>query len=91
MNQIYNFEGARPPVLNENMLRAERERRKARLLAILFAVAAAIVLLCIAVFAKMVAQSAPVAALVCVAYVAISVVGSGTAAIVYAQKGGAIV
>lgn len=91
MDQIYNFEGVRPPVLNENMLRAERERRKAQLLVVLFIVAAAIVMLCIVTFTNMVAEFTPVAALVCIGYVVISVLVSGTAAIMYAQKGGASV
>ena len=30
MKQIYNFEQHKPPVLNENMLRAELERRRLR-------------------------------------------------------------
>lgn len=88
MNQIYNFEGARPPVWNEKMLRAEKERRKARLQAVLFLVVDVIVMMCIVVFAKWIAQSAPVAAMVCLVYAAVSVIGSGAATIVYAQKGG---
>lgn len=89
MNQIYNFEGARPPVLNENLLRAERERRKIRLQTVLCTIAVFVVMLCIVVFAKIIAEFTPVAALVCIGYVTISIIGSGTAAIVYAQKGGA--
>lgn len=88
MNQIYNFEGARPPVLNEKMLRAEKERRKARLQAVLFMIADVIVMICIVVFARMIGESAPVAAAVCMIYAAVSAIGSGAAAIVYAQKGG---
>lgn len=90
MKQIYNFEGARPPVLNENLLRAEQERRKMRLQTILCTVAAFVVMLCIVVFAKIIAKFTPVAALVCIGYVTISIIGGGTAAIVYTQKGGVI-
>ena len=31
MKQIYNFEQHRPPILNENMIRAEIDRRKLHL------------------------------------------------------------
>jgi len=89
MEQIYNFEACKPPILNENMLRMEAERRSARRFVILFALAACL-LLCMAVwFALFIAEYAPITAFVCVAYAAVSLLGGSAAAIVYAQKGGA--
>ena len=45
MNQIYNFEQHKPPVLNENMLRAELERRRLRWQTALVAVAGTLLLI----------------------------------------------
>lgn len=89
MDQIYNFEGAKPPILNENMLRNQQERREARRMAVLFALAAALILAMVVWFAVTIAEYAPITASVCVAYAAVSLLGSSAAAIVYAQKGGA--
>lgn len=89
MEQIYNFDGIKPPVLHENMLKAEAERRSARRFAVLFALAACLILAAAVWFAVIIAEYAPITAFACVAYVAVSLLGGSAAAIVYAQKGGA--
>lgn len=89
MDQIYNFDGVKPPVLNANMLRAEQERREARRMAVLFTLAAAFLLVMVVWFAITIAEYAPITAFVCVAYAVVSLLGGSAVAIVYAQKGGA--
>lgn len=88
MRQIYNFEGARPPICNENLLRLRQARRKKQLQTVLCSIAAGIVMLCMLAFAALIAPSAPTAALVCAGYALISGIVCGAGAIVYAQKGG---
>lgn len=90
MEQIYNFEGAKPPILNENMLKAEAERREARRLAVLFTLASVFLMALVVWFAVSIAEYAPITAFVCAAYAAVSLLGGSAAAIVYAQKGGAL-
>ena len=89
MEHSLDFEFANPPVLSERMLRRELERRQERrkllllILAALLGVAAA--------FAIGILQwnTAPLIALVCLGYGALTLTGGGVAALVYARKGGA--
>lgn len=90
MQQIYNFDGAKAPILNENMLKLEQSRRENRRMALLFALAAAIFVALVIWFAAAIADYAPITAIVCVVYAAASALGGSAAAIVYAQKGGAL-
>lgn len=87
MEQIYNFEGVRPPVLNEKLLRAEQTRRRQRIYMVLLILGAIYVLACIGLFASAVVRTASVAAVILMIYVAVSVFSGGAFAIYYVRKG----
>ena len=88
MNQIYNFEQHKPPVLNENMLRAELERRRLRWQTTLIAVAGILIQILLVLFGFVTKNEYPIITVVCLIYVVISITGSSVLAIVYTRKGG---
>ena len=85
MNQIYNFEQHKPPVLNENMLRAELERRRLRWQTALVAVAGTLLLI-----GFLVLEDYPWITALCLAYVLFSATGGSVLAVVVTKKGGVI-
>lgn len=91
MEQIYNFEGARPPVLTEAQLLAVQERRQNRKRILLFFLGAVLELLCLGFFASNIYSTAPVAAIILYCYIALSILGGGTFVIFHAAKGGATI
>lgn len=88
MNQIYNFEQHKPPVLNENMLRAELERRRLRWQTALIAVAGILIQVLLILVGFVTKNEYPMITVVCLIYVVISITGSSVLAIVYTRKGG---
>ena len=90
MKQIYNFEQHKPPVLNENMLRAELERRRLRWQTALVAVAAILLLIVTALIGYLVLEGYPWITVLCLAYVLFSATGGSVLAIVVTKKGGVI-
>lgn len=88
MNQIYNFEQHKPPVLNENMLRAELERRRLRWQTALIAVAGILIQIFLVLFGFVTKNEYPIITVACLIYVVISITGSSVLAIVYTRKGG---
>lgn len=88
MNQIYNFEQYKPPVLNENMLRAELERRRLRWQTTLIAVAGILIQILLVLFGFVTKNEYPVITVACLIYVVFSVTGGSVLAIVYTRKGG---
>ena len=88
MNQIYNFEQRKPPVLNENMLRAELERRRLRWQTALIAVAGILIQVLLILVGFVTKNEYPIITVVCLIYVVISITGSSVLAIVYTRKGG---
>lgn len=86
MKQIYNFERKVPPILNENLLRAENERRKVQQITTLLAVSSLLIFLSILLLAIQLYDVAPLLSIACVSYICIAVTGSSVIAIVYAQK-----
>lgn len=90
MNQIYNFEQHKPPVLNENMLRAELERRRLRWQTALIAVSGILLLIVTALIGYLVLEDYPWITVLCLAYVLFSATGGSVLAIVVTKKGGAI-
>lgn len=88
MNQIYNFEQHKPPVLNENMLRAELERRRLRWQTALIAVAGILIQVLLILVGFVTKNEYPIITVVCLIYVVISITGSSVLAIVYTRKGG---
>lgn len=90
MKQIYNFEQHIPPVLNENMLRAELERRRLRWQTALIAIAGILLLLTAALLGFLVLEDYPWITVLCLTYILFSLTGSGVVAIVVTKKGGTI-
>ena len=88
VNQIYNFEQYKPPVLNENMLRAELERRRLRWQTALIAVAGILIQVLLILVGFVTKNEYPIITVVCLIYVVISITGSSVLAIVYTRKGG---
>ena len=88
MNQIYNFEQHKPPVLNENMLRAELERRRLRWQTALLALAGILLQVVIALFGYSAIDWYPWVSAICFGYVIISTTGCGVIAVTYSHKGG---
>lgn len=88
MNQIYNFEQHKPPVLNENMLRAELERRRLRWQTALIAVAGILIQILLVLFSFVTKNEYPIITVACLIYVVISITGSSVLAIVCTRKGG---
>ena len=88
MKQIYNFEQHKPPVLNENMLRAELERRRLRWQTALIAVAGILIQVLLILVGFVTKNEYPMITVVCLIYVVISITGSSVLAIVYTRKGG---
>ena len=90
MKQIYNFEQHKPPVLNENMLRAELERRRLRWQTALVAAAAILLLIVTALIGYLVLEDYPWITALCLAYVLFSATGGSVLAVVVTKKGGII-
>ena len=88
MNQIYNFEQYKPPVLNENMLRAELERRRLRWQTTLIAVASILIQILLVLFGFVTKNEYPIITVACLIYVVFSVTGGSVLAIVCTRKGG---
>ena len=88
MNQLYNFEQYKPPVLNENMLRAQLERRRLRWQTTLIAVAGIFIHILLILLGFITMNEYPIITVVCLIYVVISITGSSVLAIVYTRKGG---
>ena len=88
MKQIYNFEQESPPSLNENMLRAEAEKRKLRLQTSLVAVSGILLLAVVVLLGLFVYGSYPYLALLCFLYALVSATGGSVMAVVFTQKGG---
>lgn len=88
MKQIYDFEQNKPPVLNENMIRAELEKRKLRWQTALLAVAAFLLQIVMILLGLVTSVDYPWIAVGCFGYVVFSITGSSVIAIVYSRKGG---
>lgn len=89
MKQIYDFERFTPPILNENMLRRELERRAERRRTVLLVLAGALFQVLFVLFGLLCWETVPALALGSICFAIISVIGNCVIAIVYAQKGGA--
>lgn len=90
MKQIYNFEQHKPPVLNENMLRAELERRMLRWQTTLIAVSGILLLIAAAMLGFLVLEDYPWITALCLVYVLFSATGGSVLAVVVTKKGGII-
>ena len=90
MHQIYDFEQHNPPVLNENMLRAELEQRRLRWQTALIAAAGILLLVAAAMLGFLVLEEYPWITALCLAYVLFSATGGGVLAVVVTKKGAVI-
>lgn len=88
VKQIYNFEQNNPPALNENMIRAEMERRKQHWQTALFALAGILLQVVVALFGYSAMDWYPWISVACFAYIVISTTGGGIIAVIYSRKGG---
>lgn len=88
MKQIYNFEQYTPPVLNENLLLAEKERRKLRWQTALIALAGILMQVAVLMFGFSVIHIYPALTLLSIVYAAVSSTGAGVLTVVYTRKGG---
>lgn len=89
MKQTFHFEQFDPPILNENILRRELEKRAERRRTVLLAVTGALFQAAFILLGLLFWSAAPAVTLACVGFAIVSAAGSGVIAIVYAQKGGA--
>ena len=89
MKQTFDFEQFDPPILNENILRRELEKRAERWRTILLTIAGALFQAVFVLLGLLCWSTAPALALACVGFAIVSVVGSGVITIIYAQRGGA--
>ncbi len=88
MNQIYDFQANTPPVLNENMLRARKERKKADGQLALLALAAVLLQIIAVLLGLAAVDWYPWLSVLCFAYALINTIGSGILAAVYMKTGG---
>lgn len=88
MKQIYNFEQHTPPVLNENMIRSEMERRKLQWETTLLVFAGILIQIVVALFGYSAVDWYPWISVICFIYIVVSTTGCGVVAVAYSQKGG---
>lgn len=88
MKQIYNFEQHTPPVLNENMLRMEIERRKLHWQTALLFIAGLLLQIVVVLFGYSALDWYPWISIICFGYVIVSTTGGGVIAVTYTRKGG---
>ena len=88
MKQIYDFEQHQPPVLNENMLRAEVERRRLRWQTALIAVAGILMQIVLVALGIFVQYDYPIMTVIFFGYVVLSTTGGSVLAVVCTRKGG---
>ena len=88
MKQIYDFDRYPPPVLNENMLRGELEKRSKKRQTILLALSGVLLQIVALLLDVLTCDRYPIFSVCCLVYQLVSMTGGGVIAVVYAQKGG---
>lgn len=86
MKQIYDFEQAHPPVLNEHMLRTELKRRKVQRQTAWLALGSLLMLLCLSLIAIRLYAFNPLLSVACAIYVCIAITGGCVIALIFVQK-----
>ena len=89
MKQTFDFEQFDPPILNENILRRQLEKRAERRRTVLLTVAGALFEAVFILLGLLCWNTAPALTLIGIGLSVASMMGSGVIAIVYTQKGGA--
>ena len=88
MRQIYDFERHAPPALNENMLRAELERRKRHRQTALLAVAGLLLQAAVTLLGYSALDWYPWLSALCFSHVIVSTTGCGVVAVIFSRTGG---
>ena len=88
MKQIYDFEQRTPPVLNEQMLRTELERRKLRVQPTVAVLAGFLLMIAAVLLGYSAIDWYPVLSLLCFGYIITAAPGGGVIAVIYSRKGG---
>lgn len=88
--QLFDFEAACPPVLNERMLLEEQKRRELKRQMSVLAAAAAFTELCLILLAVLSWTVQPLLSFICMGYVACSACGCGVLAGVCVMRKGEI-
>lgn len=86
MRQIYHFEDKIPPAVNEQMLRQELEKRKAKKAAILLVIGSFFIMISILLIALPLYETNPLFSTICLLYVCVSIAGSLVMVIVFTLK-----
>lgn len=82
MNPFYDFAAHRPPALTEAGLQAEADRRRLRRQTLILTLAALATQVLLVALGIVLYQTQPILSLVCLAYVCLSALGSGLAALI---------
>ena len=91
MRQIYDFERQDPPALNENMLRAEAERRRRHWQTALLAVAGLLLQAVVVLLGISAIDWYPWLSALCFGHAVVSTTGCGVVAVAYSRKGGKMI
>lgn len=91
MKQIYNFEQAQPPELNERTLRLKLEERRLRLQTALIALAAILIVAAMILLGFSAYETYPWFTLFCFLYALTSTTCGGVLAIIFTRKGGQLI
>ncbi|MDF2655448.1 MAG: hypothetical protein K0R19_1922 [Bacillota bacterium] len=86
MKQIYDFNRKSPPVITENMIRAEMERLKLQRETALLATGSLLIVLCLFIMAVTLYDSMPLLSIACAVYIYVSAAGGSVIALVLTQK-----
>ncbi len=86
MKQIYNFEKYNPPILNENMIRTELEKRRLQKQAVIIAIAGILMQVAVLLVAGVLYEEFTMLAVACVGYVFVSILGSAVITVVCTKK-----
>ena len=91
MKQIYNFEQAQPPVLNERMIRLQLEKRRLHFQTALIAFAAILIVVAMFLLGVSAYETYPWFTLFCFLYALTSTTCGGALAIIFTRKGGQLI
>ena len=91
MKQIYNFEQAQPPVLNERTIRSQIEKRRLHMRTALVALAAILLLVAMTLLGFLAYETYPWITLFCFIYALVSTTGGSIVAVIFTHKGGQLI
>ena len=91
MKQIYRFEQAQPPVLNERMIQLEIDRRRLRLQTALLAFSAALLPVVMILLGFVAFGAYPWIALFCFLHALVSATGGRVLDVVFTRTGGRLI